>query len=137
MQLITYTAEKEGRDVIHIGCHPDGSGRPTGMVAVVYFEDGKARPHRRAGLLCEPGGTEVILSGVSDKEDEPCHFTLTPGGKMIRVGGYPIGDIGPGMHRAGELWHALANSPELHDCDEAPLAMYSMVDVASPPRSLH
>lgn len=137
MRLMTFTAEKEGRDVIHVGCHPDGSGRPTGMIAVVFFENGKARPHRRAGLLCEPGGTEVILSGVSDEEDERCHFTMTPGGKMTRVAGHPIEDIGPGMNRAGQLWHALANSPELGDCDDEPLAMYSMVDVTPAVHSLH
>lgn len=137
MQLLTVTAEKEGRDVIHVGCHPDGSGRPTGMIAVVYFEDGKARPHRRAGLLCAPGGTEVMLSGVSDEEDECCHFTMTPGGKMTRVAGHPIEDIGPGMNRAGRLWHALANSPELGDCDDEPVAMYSMVDITPSAHSLH
>jgi hypothetical protein len=129
MQLLTFMAEKEGRDVIHVGCHPDGSGRPTGMIAVVCIEKGKARPHRRAGLLCEPGGTEVILSGVSDQEDERCHFVMAPGGKMTRVPGHPVADIGSGMNRAGELWHALANSLLLGDCEDEPLAMYSMIDV--------
>lgn len=137
MRLMTFTAEKDGRDVIHVGCHPDGSGRPTGMIAVVFFEDGKARTHRRAGLLCKPDETDVILSGVSDEEDERCHFTMTPGGKMTRVAGHPIEDIGPGMNRAGQLWHALANSAELGDCDDEPVAMYSMVDVTPSAHSLH
>lgn len=128
MKLIVLAAEKDGRDLIHVGCHPDGSGRPTGMIAVVYFDRGTARAHRRAGLLCSPGGTQPILSGVSDVEDEPCHFIINAGEKMVRVAGYPVHDIGAGMNRAGLLWHRRALAPDLRDCDDEMLTMYSMVE---------
>ena len=54
--------------------------------------------------MCPPGGSKVFLSGVSDEEDETCHFILSPGRKMARVAGYPVDDIGAGMRRALELW---------------------------------
>ncbi|MES2096767.1 MAG: hypothetical protein V4459_08385 [Pseudomonadota bacterium] len=133
MKLIVLAAEKDGRDLVHVGCHADGSGRPTGMIAVVYFDRGTARAHRRAGLLCAPGGTQPILSGVSDIEDERCHFTVNPGGKMVRVAGYPVDDVLAGINRAGELWHRRALSPDLRDCADEMLTMYSMIEAAHRP----
>ena len=49
MDAIVEMAKAAGRDLIHIGCLGDGSGQPTGMMAVVFFEDGKAAapPSRR------------------------------------------------------------------------------------------
>ena len=116
MASIVEMAKTARRDLVHIGCHDDGSGKPTGMIAVVYFEDGKARPHRRCGLLCAPGGNDVFLSGVSDVEDETCHFVLSPGRKMMRVTGYPVDDIGAGMNRASELWFERMKALEPADC---------------------
>ena len=116
MDAIVEMAEAARRDLIHIGCHDDGSGKPTGMMAVVYFDDDKARPHRRCGLLCTPGSTEVFLAGVSDEEDETCHFILSPGKKMVRVAGYPIDDIAAGINRAGELWFERMETLGVGDC---------------------
>ena len=117
MDAIVAMSKAAGRDLIHIGCHDDGSGKPTGMMAVVYFENGKPRPHRRCGLLCAANSTEVRLAGVSDEEDETCHFVLSPGQKMVRVAGYPMGDIGAGMNRAGELWFERVATLGGTDCE--------------------
>ncbi|TPG40570.1 hypothetical protein EAH79_11795 [Sphingomonas koreensis] len=116
MGAIVKMAKAARRDLIHVGCHDDGSGKPTGMMAVVYFEDDKAHPHRRCGLLCAPDSSNVILAGVSDVEGETCHFTLATGRKMVRVPGYPFDDIGAGMQRAGELWFERAETLDPADC---------------------
>ena len=115
MDALVAVAVARQRDLIHVSCHVDGVGGPTGMIATVYFEGGTARPHRRGGLLCAHGSADVFLSGVSDIEDETCHFILRPGRKMRRVAGYPVDDLGAGMQRAGERWIELSNSPALAD----------------------
>lgn len=135
MEAIVQMAVTARRDLIHVGCHDDGSGKPTGMIAVVYFDGGRARPHRRCGLLCAPGSTTVLLAGVSDEEDEPCHFTQAPGEKMIRVAGYPVDDFGAGIHRDGELWFARADTLNPADFDAVPLRIPGVLQGpgASPP----
>ena len=116
MGEIVEMAKAAGRDLIHIGCHDDGSGKPTGMIAVVYFEDGKPRPHRRASLVCAPSDTRVFLAGVSDEEDESCSFVLSPGKKMVRVAGDPLDDLGAGMSRGGKLWFECMETLDPLDC---------------------
>lgn len=116
MDAIVKMAEAARRDLIHIGCHDDGSGKPTGMIATAYFDDGRVRPHRRGGLLCAPGSSKVFLAGVSDEEDETCHFILSPGRKMVRVADYPVDDIGAAMNRAGELWFERFKTLDPADC---------------------
>lgn len=115
MDVLVAIAVARQRDLIHVSCHVDGIGGPTGMIATVYFENGRARPHRRGGLLSAPGSADVLLSGVSDIEDETCHFILRPGEKMRRVAGYPVDDLGAGMQRAGERWIELSKSPAVAD----------------------
>ena len=115
MDGLVERAQKLQRDLIHVSCHMDGVGGPTGMIATVFFENGIARPHRRGGLLCAPGSSDVSLAGVSDVEDEPCHFVLRRGRKMVRVAGYPVDDVLAGMLRAGEKWIALSKSSTLGD----------------------
>ena len=127
MDALVSRAAGFGRDLIHISCHTDEVGGPTGMIATVYFENGKARPHRRGGLLCAGGSSDVLLSGVSDVEDEPCHFILKPGRKMVRVAGYPVDDLSAGIHRAGEKWIALSKSPTLGNQDGERLWVHQRV----------
>lgn len=131
MEVIVHAAQRDRRDLIHISCYPNGSGRPTGMIAVVFFDGDRAWSHRRAGLLYEPNSTEVILSGVSDDEDEKCHFLMSAGQKMTRVVGHPVDDIALGMRRAAKLWNELAQSPQLGNCDDEVLKMYSAAEDGS------
>jgi hypothetical protein len=131
MELIVYAAERNRRDLVHISCHPTNAGLPTGMISVVFFDGDRAWSHRRAGLLCEPKSKRVILSGVSDDEDENCHFVMSAGRKMTRVVGHPVRDIARGMHRAGKLWHKLARSPQLGNCDDEILTMYATAERGS------
>lgn len=131
MDLIVARAKADGRDVLHVSCHPDGSGRATGMIAVVYFEGGRAWPHRRAGLVCAPGASKVMLAGVSDEEDERCHFVIRPDGKMVRIAGYPVENLAAGIDRAGGLWHGLVNGGWLGDCDGERLTLYSLAGLGA------
>lgn len=75
-----------------------------------------------------PGRSDVLLSGVSDVEDERCHFILKPGRKMVRVAGYPVDDLSAGMPRAGEKWIALSKSPTLGDQDGERLWVHRRVE---------
>lgn len=131
MEVIVHAAQRDRRDLIHISCHSTGAGLPTGMIAIVFFDGDRAWSHRRAGLLCEPNSTRVILSGVSDEEDEKCHFLMSPGRKMTRVVGHPVDDIALGMRNAAKLWHELAQSPELGNCDDEVLTMYAAAEEGS------
>ena len=129
MPTLVRAAEAAGRDLIHVACHPDGSGKPTGMIATVLLEDGRAHAHRRGGLVCDPSGTDVMLCGVSDKEDEPFRFVLRPGGKMFRI---PLeldaADLGAWMQRGGELWFERAGMVDLADCDDERLRVFELLN---------
>ena len=72
-------------------------------------------------LLCSPGSAKVLLSSVSDEEDETCHFVLSPGKKMVRVAGYPVEDLTAGMHRGGELWFETFESLATVNCSDETL----------------
>lgn len=128
MALLVATAERSGRDLVHVGCHADGSGKPMGMIAVVYFEDGVARPHRRCGLVCAPGSSQVLLAGVSDIEDETCRFHFTPDGKMRRIAGYPLDDLADQANRAGEMWFERAGSLDPVECEGEAMRLYELLE---------
>lgn len=128
MPILVMAAEKAGRDLIHVSCHADGSGKPMGLLAVVYFEDGRARPHRRCSLVCAPGSTSVRLAGVSDLEDETCHFEFVPGGKMRRVPGYSLDDLGDQADRAGHMWFARADDADLAASEDERMSIYELVE---------
>lgn len=116
MSLLVRLASREGRDLVHVSCHPDGHGGPTGMIAIVFFENGKPRAHRRCGLLCEEGSSSVFLGGVSDVEDEPCRFVFRPGRKMLRIPGLDFETLGRSIDAASEQWVDLIDRGDLGDC---------------------
>ena len=126
MGLMVAEAVERRRDLIHVSCHVDGSGTPTGMIAVVYHDDYGPHAHRRCSLLCAPGSDDVLLSGVSDVEDEVHHFVLKAARKMTRVPGLPAPDLAAGMHRAGEKWLELVAADGLGDCRGERVHVYGL-----------
>ena len=127
MREMVSAAELEGRDVVHISFHADDPGRPVGMIAVIYFENGRAHAHRRGLLVCGADGAQVVLAGVSDEEDERCHFVMSPGRKMVRIAGHPVDDLDTAMQRAAHQWFELARSEDVRDCDDERLTIHPAV----------
>jgi hypothetical protein len=127
MALIVHAAGRTPRDLLHVSLFPDARGNPAAILAVVYFEGGKAHSHWKAQLVAMPGDRQVALASIRDGDLQRCHFVSGAAGKLIRHIGYPSGDMMAGIDRASGLLKELAGSPEARDCDDVSFAVYQAI----------
>lgn len=78
-------AESLGRDIIHINFRSVAPYTPTGLITMIFLEDGKAIPHSRSFATADSDVAGARLYAVEDERDLLCLFVFEVGGKSSRL----------------------------------------------------
>ena len=120
-------AKRTGRDLIHICFYTDGSCVPTGLMNIIYNDEGCIRLHSRSSLAWSQKAKGIVLWGVEDERDTTWVFFYRPGAKLRRRE-ISINDIHQeALIKAGSQVTKLIENNAIGNVAQEPLRFYHQI----------